>query len=77
MIVDPLVPDHDAERFWHALDLDRARLARLLVRVFLTCAWHQRSADEVNPWASAPHDDERQSTPCRLWAPGPFFGGGT
>jgi hypothetical protein len=47
MIVDPLVPEDDADRFWHALDLDRARLARLPVRVFLTCAWHQRSADEV------------------------------
>ena len=47
VLVDPLVPADDAERFWHALDRDRERLAHLPVRVMLTCAWHRRSAEEI------------------------------
>jgi hypothetical protein len=47
VLVDPLVPADDEERFWQALDRDRVRLAHLPVRVLLTCSWHRRSSDVV------------------------------
>lgn len=47
VLIDPLVPEDHADRFWRALDRDRGRLAHLPVRILLTCAWHRRSADEV------------------------------
>ena len=42
VLIDPLVPPEDEERFWHALDRDVERLARPVV-VVLTAAWHARS----------------------------------
>ena len=46
VLVDPLVPADDEERFWSALDRDVERRA-LPVVVLLTCAWHRRSTDAV------------------------------
>jgi glyoxylase-like metal-dependent hydrolase (beta-lactamase superfamily II) len=46
LVVDPLVPDDDAERFWRALDRDVERRA-LPLSVVLTQAAHARSAAEV------------------------------
>ena len=42
VLIDPLVPPEDEERFWRALDRDVERLARPVV-VVLTAAWHARS----------------------------------
>jgi len=46
VLVDPLVPEEDAERFWPALDRDAAR-AGPEVHVLLTVFWHVRSAAQV------------------------------
>lgn len=46
VLIDPLVPGEDEERFWRALDRDVGRLARP-VAVLLTSHWHERSAREV------------------------------
>jgi hypothetical protein len=46
VLVDPLVPLGDEERFWLALDRDVERLA-CPVAVLLTVRWHERSVDEV------------------------------
>jgi glyoxylase-like metal-dependent hydrolase (beta-lactamase superfamily II) len=46
VLVDPLVPPEDADRFWRALDRDVERLARPVL-VMLTAPWHVRSAAEM------------------------------
>lgn len=46
LVVDPLVPSDEADRFWRALDRDVERRA-LPVAVLLTQAAHARSAREV------------------------------
>jgi glyoxylase-like metal-dependent hydrolase (beta-lactamase superfamily II) len=46
VLVDPLVPPEDEERFWRALDRDVERAARP-VRILLTVSWHGRGADAV------------------------------
>jgi hypothetical protein len=47
VLVDPLVPAADEERFWTALDNDRRRYADRPVHILLTCRWHRRSADAI------------------------------
>ena len=46
VVIDPLVPQDDEERFWSALDKDVERLARP-VHVLLTVHWHERSVEAV------------------------------
>lgn len=46
VVVDPLVPAEEEERFWSALDRDVARLG-LPVHVLLTVHWHERSVAAV------------------------------
>jgi hypothetical protein len=46
VIVDPLVPMDEEERFWSALDRDVERLG-LPVHVLLTVHWHERSVPAV------------------------------
>jgi glyoxylase-like metal-dependent hydrolase (beta-lactamase superfamily II) len=46
ILVDPLVPRGDEERFFAALDRDVERLG-LPVAITLTNPWHRRSADEL------------------------------
>lgn len=46
VLIDPLVPPEDAERFWRALDRDVER-AGGRVDVLVTVFWHTRHADEV------------------------------
>ncbi len=46
VLVDPLVPTDDEERFWSALDRDIERLSRP-VHVLLTVHWHERSVAAV------------------------------
>jgi glyoxylase-like metal-dependent hydrolase (beta-lactamase superfamily II) len=46
VLVDPLVPSADAERFWDALDRDVER-ANGVVHVLVTVFWHTRSAAEM------------------------------
>jgi glyoxylase-like metal-dependent hydrolase (beta-lactamase superfamily II) len=46
VLVDPLVPDDDEERFWAALDRDVERIGRP-VHVLLTVHWHERSVEVV------------------------------
>jgi glyoxylase-like metal-dependent hydrolase (beta-lactamase superfamily II) len=44
VLIDPLVPPEDSERFWKALDRD---VEGKQVRILLTCRWHRRSAKEI------------------------------
>lgn len=46
VIVDPLVPADEEERFWTALDRDVERVG-LPVHVLLTVHWHERSVTPV------------------------------
>jgi hypothetical protein len=57
VLVDPLVPPEDPERFWQALDSDVGR-AGGKAHVLITVFWHARSGREVV---------ERYD--ARLWAP--------
>ena len=57
VLIDPLVPPDDADRFWKALDRDVKRLDKP-VHVLITVFWHTRSTREVG---------ERYEG--RVWAP--------
>src|SRR5919202_2224987 len=46
VLVDPLVPPEDEERFWRALDRDVERAGKP-VRVLVTVSFHERSAEAV------------------------------
>jgi hypothetical protein len=46
VVVDPLVPTDEEERFWSALDRDVERAGRPL-HVLLTVHWHERSVAAV------------------------------
>ena len=46
VLIDPLVPPDQAERFWRALDEDIER-AGTPVHVLITVFWHARSAGDV------------------------------
>ena len=46
VVIDPLVPPDEEERFWSALDADVERLAQP-VHVLLTVHWHERSVAAV------------------------------
>jgi hypothetical protein len=46
VVVDPLVPADEEERFWSALDRDVERLGRP-VHVLLTVHWHERTVAAV------------------------------
>jgi glyoxylase-like metal-dependent hydrolase (beta-lactamase superfamily II) len=46
VVIDPLVPEDEEERFWSALDADVERLG-LPVHVLLTVHWHERSVATV------------------------------
>jgi glyoxylase-like metal-dependent hydrolase (beta-lactamase superfamily II) len=57
VLIDPLVPPEDEERFWAALDHDVERAGRP-AHVLVTIYWHTRSASEIA---------ERYD--ARVWAP--------
>lgn len=57
VLVDPLVPDADQDRFWRSLDRDVQR-ANGVVHVLVTIFWHTRSAAEMVSRYGA-----------RIWAP--------
>jgi glyoxylase-like metal-dependent hydrolase (beta-lactamase superfamily II) len=46
VLVDPLAPPEDEERFWAALDRDVERAGKP-VRILLTISWHDRSAEAI------------------------------
>jgi hypothetical protein len=46
VLVDPLVPPEDEERFWRALDRDVERAGKP-VRILLTLSGHDRSAETI------------------------------
>jgi hypothetical protein len=46
VLIDPLVPAREEERFWSALDRDVEKLNRA-VYVLLTVHWHERSVEAV------------------------------
>jgi glyoxylase-like metal-dependent hydrolase (beta-lactamase superfamily II) len=46
VLIDPLVPPEDEERFWRALDRDVERAGKP-VHVVVTVHWHGRSSDTV------------------------------
>jgi glyoxylase-like metal-dependent hydrolase (beta-lactamase superfamily II) len=77
-LIDPLVPAHDRERFFEALDRDVKRLRRP-VHVFVTVYWHTRSAGELaerygaTVWAHAKAEKtvgRRTGRTVRLFEPG-------
>ena len=57
VLVDPLVPPEDADRFWDALDRDVERLGGH-VHVLVTIFWHTRSTTAMVDRYGA-----------RVWAP--------
>jgi glyoxylase-like metal-dependent hydrolase (beta-lactamase superfamily II) len=57
VLIDPLVPPEDTERFWTALDRDVERAGHP-VNVLITIYWHTRSARELVKRYGA-----------RVWAP--------
>jgi len=57
VLVDPLVPIDETERFWAALDRDVERAAAPL-HVLITVFWHVRSTREI-----------AERRPARVWAP--------
>lgn len=57
VLVDPIVPPEDTEKFWQALDRDVARMGAI-VHVLVTVFWHTRSAAAMV---------ERYG--ARVWAP--------
>ncbi len=57
VLVDPLVPPEDVDRFWRALDKDVGRIGGQL-HVLVTVFWHVRSTAEMVARYSA-----------RVWAP--------
>ena len=58
VLVDPLVPGDERDRFFEALDRDVERAGRP-VAIALTCEWHARSAAEL-----------RERYDAEVWAPG-------
>jgi glyoxylase-like metal-dependent hydrolase (beta-lactamase superfamily II) len=46
VLIDPLVPGDERERFWDALDRD-VRRANVPVHVLVTVYWHTRSARDI------------------------------
>jgi glyoxylase-like metal-dependent hydrolase (beta-lactamase superfamily II) len=62
VLIDPLVPADEAERFWRALDRDVERLA-LPVAVLLTTPWHARSAAEIEVRYGATREPPRGVRP--------------
>lgn len=64
VLIDPLVPPEDAERFHRALDRDVERARE--VHILLTSPWHARSADEL----AARHGAQILAAPSRGLPPG-------
>jgi hypothetical protein len=75
LLVDPLVPDGEAERFWRALDRDVERRG-LPVAVLLTQAAHARSAGAVarryggRVWGHEVAREKVEGAPFEALAPG-------
>ena len=73
VLIDPLVPQDERDRFFEALDHDVERAGRP-VAIALTCEWHGRSAAELRErydadvWAPAGADAQAPVT--RPFAPG-------
>lgn len=83
LLIDPLVPPEDADRFWEALDSDVERCARP-VHVLLTVHWHGRSAEAIRErygaevWAHEKvlTDEPREIEPTRTFTFGDTLPGG-
>jgi glyoxylase-like metal-dependent hydrolase (beta-lactamase superfamily II) len=84
VLVDPLVPEDEPERFWQALDRDVER-AGLPVHVLITVHWHARSSGEVAEryggrlWAfrkARALVERRAGAPSDLYALGDVLPGG-
>jgi glyoxylase-like metal-dependent hydrolase (beta-lactamase superfamily II) len=81
LVIDPLVPDDDAERFWAALDRDVERRG-LPVAVLLTQAAHARSSGDVaarygaEVWGHAGGRDKVGAAAFHPVAPGDDVPGG-
>ena len=75
VLVDPLAPPEDEDRFWRALDRDVERVGQP-VHVLLTVHWHARSANAMRDrygaeiWAheSVLRDEPREIEPTRTFA---------
>ena len=74
MLVDPLIPEDDAEPFWRVLDREVERAGKPVI-VALTAPWHERSTPAVleryaaRLWA---HDAARSRLRWSVYAPLPI-----
>ena len=83
LLIDPLVPPEDEERFWEALDRDVERADRP-VHVLITVYWHTRSAKQMverygaRVWAHAKAEKTvgRRAGEVTLFEPGDPLPGG-
>jgi glyoxylase-like metal-dependent hydrolase (beta-lactamase superfamily II) len=70
VLIDPLVPADEADRFWNALDRDVERAGRPVVAL-RTVHWHERSIDDVvarYPGARAWTVDAHEAMPAGVEA---------
>ena len=83
VLIDPVAPPEDTDRFWEALDRDVARAARP-VHVLLTVHWHCRSSLAIRErygaeiWADERvlADQPREIEPTSTFACGDVLPGG-
>jgi glyoxylase-like metal-dependent hydrolase (beta-lactamase superfamily II) len=84
LLIDPLVPADEAERFWEALDRDVERSGRP-PHVFVTIFWHARSAQAIldryegaRVWAHEPARDlvAERTRVTDVFVPGDALPGG-
>lgn len=80
VLVDPLVPDDDPDRFWRSLGDDVAHHGP--PQIVLTVFWHERSAPEILRryggmlWADARRADKLTVGSATLYRPGDTLPGG-
>lgn len=80
VLIDPLVPADDAERFWDALDRDVEHHGA--PQVLLTVFYHARSAPEIlerhggTVWSDARTIERLEEVPAQTYAPGDRLPGG-
>jgi glyoxylase-like metal-dependent hydrolase (beta-lactamase superfamily II) len=84
VLIDPLVPPEDQEKFWKALDRDVKRVGKP-VHVLITVFWHTRDTREVaarygaSVWAPSrgrPAIERRAGSVTEVFRPGDALPGG-
>jgi glyoxylase-like metal-dependent hydrolase (beta-lactamase superfamily II) len=84
VLIDPIVPEDEADRFWRALDRD-IKKAKKPVHVLVTVFWHVRDTKQVaeryqaSVWASTrgrPAIERRAGAVTETYGPGDELPGG-